>query len=91
LDNATLSRGIGARCLSHREEAEQFYGKVKEQSLQAHVGMEASGMRAGSSVCCASLEVELEIGDAAEIWTKRVRTPKTHRQDAPHISAADYF
>ena len=31
------------RRLAHREEAEQFYGELKEENLSARVGMEASG------------------------------------------------
>ena len=34
---------LGERRLAHREEAEQFYGKLKEQNLCVRVGMEASG------------------------------------------------
>jgi hypothetical protein len=34
---------LGERRLAHREEAEQFYGKLKEQSAKVGVGMEASG------------------------------------------------
>ena len=45
---------LGERRLSHREDAERFYNKLKEQSLQVRVGMEASGPRAGSSVFWAS-------------------------------------
>jgi hypothetical protein len=34
---------LGERRLLHREQAEQFYGQLKEQSMKARVGMEASG------------------------------------------------
>lgn len=34
---------LGERRLLHREEAEQFYRQLREQSIQARVGMEASG------------------------------------------------
>ena len=34
---------FGERRLTHREEAEQFYGTLKERSVRARVGMEASG------------------------------------------------
>jgi transposase len=33
----------GERRLAHPEEAEQFYGRLKEQSIKVRVGMEASG------------------------------------------------
>ena len=34
---------LGERRLVHREEAEQFYRTLKEQSITVRVGMEASG------------------------------------------------
>jgi transposase len=34
---------LSERRLVHREEAERFYGKLKEESVQVRVGMEASG------------------------------------------------
>jgi hypothetical protein len=37
----TETGGFGKRRLTHREEAEQFYGTLKAQSVR--VGMEASG------------------------------------------------
>ncbi|HVH89094.1 MAG TPA: transposase [Terriglobales bacterium] len=49
------------------------------------VGMEASGHARWFERLLAELKVELWIGDAAEIRTKRVRKQKTDRQDAQLI------
>jgi transposase len=70
----------GERRLAHREEAEQFYGGLKERSVR--VGMEASGHARWFERLLTDLQFELWIGDAAEIRTKRVRKQKTDRQDA---------
>ena len=70
----------GERRLTHREEAEQFYGMLKERSVR--VGMEASGHARWFERLLSELQFELWIGDAAEIRTKRVRKQKTDRQDA---------
>jgi hypothetical protein len=40
---------VGERRLSHREEAEQFYGRLKERSVR--VGMEARGQARCLRVC----------------------------------------
>jgi transposase len=71
---------FGERRLTHREEAEQFYGTLKERSVR--VGMEASGHARWFERLLKDLQFELWIGDAAEIRTKRVRKQKTDRQDA---------
>jgi len=68
------------RRLTHREEAEQFYGGLQGQSVR--VGMEASGHARWFERLLSELRFELWIGDAAEIRTKRVRKQKTDRQDA---------
>ena len=68
--------------MAHREEAEQFYGELKDQRLGVRVGMEASGHARWFERLLRQLEFELWIGDAAEIRTKRVRKQKTDRQDA---------
>jgi transposase len=68
------------RRLTHREEAEQFYGAHKGRSVR--VGMEASGHARWFERLLSDLQFELWIGDAAEIRTKRVRKQKTDRQDA---------
>lgn len=70
------------RRLSHREEAEQFYGELRQQGLQVRVGMEASGHARWFERLLSDLRFELWIGNAAEIRTRRVRKQKTDRQDA---------
>ena len=70
----------GERRLTHREEAEQFYGTLKERSVR--VGMEASGHSRWFERLLQDLQFELWIGDAAEIRTKRVRKQKRDRQNA---------
>jgi transposase len=71
--------------LRHREEAEKFYRDLTTRGLKVRVGMEASGQARWFERLLAELEVELWIGDAAEIRAKRVRKQKTDRQDAQHI------
>jgi transposase len=73
---------LGEQRLAHREEAEHFYGKLKEQNLAVRVGMESSGHSRWFERFLRELGFELWIGDAAEIRTKRVRKQKTDRQDA---------
>ena len=73
---------LGERRLVHREEAEQFYGKLREQSVPVRVGMEASGHAHWLERLLHELRFELWVGNAAEIRTKRVRKQKTDRQDA---------
>jgi len=73
---------IAERRLTHREEAEQFYGTLKERSLRVRVGMEASGHAGWFERLLRELQFELWIGDAAEVRSKRVRKQKTDRQDA---------
>ncbi len=68
--------------LAHREEAEQFYRELKDKNLSARVGMEASGHSRWFERLLSQFQLELWIGDAAEIRTKRVRKQKTDRQDA---------
>ncbi len=76
----TESGELGETRLSHREEAEQFYRTLKERRVR--IGMEASGHARWFEHLLAELQIELWIGDAAEIRTKRVRKQKTDRQDA---------
>ena len=73
---------LSERRLLHRAEAEQFYRQLKEQSLPARVGMEASGHARWFERLLRELQFELWIGNAAEIRTKRVRKKKTDREDA---------
>src|SRR5512143_2527816 len=76
---------LGERRLVHREDAEQFYGKLREQNVKVRVGMEASGHARWFEHLLHELQFELWIGNAAEIRTKRVRKQKTDRQDAQLI------
>jgi transposase len=73
------------RRLQHREEAEKFYRDLAAQGMQVRVGMEASGHARWFERLLSELHLELWIGDAAEIRTKRVRKQKTDRQDAQLI------
>jgi transposase len=71
--------------LLHREEAEKFYRDLATQAVKVRVGMEASGHARWFERLLAEMQFELQIGDAAEIRTKRVRKQKTDRQDAQLI------
>src|ERR1700678_4022543 len=73
----------GERQLNHREgEAEKFYRELAERKLSVRVGMEATGYSRWFERLLTELGIELWIGDAAEIKTKRVRKQKTDREDA---------
>ena len=71
--------------LTHREEAERFYRSLAATGQQVRVGMEASGYGRWFERLLAQLQLELWIGDAAQIQRKRVRKQKTDRQDAQLI------
>src|ERR1700676_3026345 len=71
--------------LGHREEAEAFYGELAAAGQKVRVGMEASGHARWFERLLSGLQIELWIGDAAEIRTRRVRKQKTDRQDAQLI------
>ena len=73
------------RRLQHPKEAESFYQELVSRSAQVRVGMEASGHGRWFERLMGELPIELWIGDAAEIRTKRVRKQKTDRQDAQLI------
>ena len=73
------------RRLKHPNEAESFYRELVSRSAQVRVGMEASGHGRWFERLMGELQIELWIGDAAEIRTKRVRKQKTDRQDAQLI------
>ena len=73
---------LGERRLAHREEAEQFYGMLKQRSMEVRLGMEASGHARWFERLLSELQFELYIGDAAAVRSKRVRKQKTDRQDA---------
>ena len=65
------------RRLRHPNEAESFYEELVSRSTQVRVGMEASGHGRWFERLMGELQIELWIGDAAEIRTKRVRKQKT--------------
>ena len=71
--------------VAHREEAEQFYRTLVSAGQQVLVGMEASGHARWFERLLGELQIEVWIGDAAEIQRKRVRKQKTDRQDAQLI------
>jgi transposase len=71
--------------LTHREEAEQFYRALAATEQKVRIGMEASGHARWFERLLAELQLELWMGDAAQIRTKRVRKQKTDRQDAQLI------
>src|SRR5512140_2773123 len=68
--------------LVHREEAEKFYRGLAAAGQKVRVGMEASGHARWFERLLAELNIELWMGDAAEIRAKRVRKRKTDREDA---------
>ncbi len=73
----------GERRLNHSDgEAEKFYRGLQQRGVSVRVGMEATGYSRWFERLLAELGIELWIGDAAEIQTKRVRKQKTDRQDA---------
>jgi transposase len=73
------------RRLEHPEAAEKFYRDRAAQGMKVRVGMEASGHARWLARLLAELNIELWMGDAAEIHRKRERKQKTDRQDAQHI------
>jgi len=73
------------RRLQHRDEAENFYQQLAARGVQVRVGMEASGYGHWFERLLGELQLELWIGDAAQIQRKRVRKQKTDRQDAQLI------
>jgi len=74
---------FGERRLNHSDgEAERFYRDLKQRRISVRVGMEATGYSRWFERLLAELGVELWMGNAAEIKTKRVRKQKTDRQDA---------
>ncbi len=73
----------GERRLNHGDgEAEKFYRDLQQKGVRVRVGMEATGYSRWFERLLAELSVEVWIGDAAKIKTKRVRKQKTDRQDA---------
>ena len=73
----------GERRLNHSDrEAEKFYRELAARGVGVRVGMEATGYSRWFERLLAELGIELWIGDAAEIQTKRVRKQKTDPNDA---------
>ena len=71
------------RQLNHSAgEAEKFYGELATRRVSVRVGIEATGYCRWFERLLAELGIELWIGDAAVIKTKRVRKQKTDREDA---------
>jgi transposase len=73
----------GEQRLRHRAEAEEFYRQVRGK--QVRVGIEATGHSRWFERMLAELNIELWIGDPAEIRAKRVRKQRNDRFDAQHI------
>jgi len=74
--------------LSHSDgEAEKFYRNLRQRAASVRVGMEATGHSRWFEQLLTELCIELWIGDAAKIKTKRVRKQKTDRNDAQLLLA----
>src|SRR6202030_2296366 len=74
---------IEEKRLQHRGEAEQFYRSLGGQEVR--VGMEACGHYPWFERLLAELDIELWLGDAAQIRAAVVRQQKTDRRDAEHL------
>src|SRR5690348_5477102 len=73
----------GEQELNHSDgQAERFYRDLQQRGIRVRVGMEATGYSRWFERLLAELGIEVWIGDAAEIKTKRVRKQKTDREDA---------
>jgi transposase len=71
------------RRLNHSDgEAEKFYRELAQRGVSVRVGMEATGYSRWFERLLAELGIEVWIGDAAKIKSKRVREQKTDRNDA---------
>ena len=74
----------GERKLNHRDgAAEKFYRSLQSRAASVRVGMEATGYSRWFERLLAELGIELWIGDAAEIKTRRVRKQKPRFQRRP--------
>jgi hypothetical protein len=77
----------GERQLNHSDrEAEKFYRELAQRGVSVCVGMEVTGYSRWFERLLAELGIEVWIGDAAEIKTKRVRKQKTDREDADLVN-----
>jgi len=73
----------GERRLNHsNREAEEFYRELRQRGVSVRVGMEATGYARWFERLLAELDIEVWVGNAAEIKTRRVRKQKTDRDDA---------
>jgi transposase len=73
----------GERRMHHSDgEAARFYRELAVRGVSVRVGMEATGYSRWFERLLAELGIEVWIGDAAEIKTKRVRKQKTDRNNA---------
>src|SRR5450631_3625303 len=73
----------GDRRLNHSDgEAEKFYRELRQKGISVRVGLEATGYSRWFERLLTELGIEVWIGNAAEIRTKRVRKQKTDRNDA---------
>jgi Transposase len=73
----------GERRLNHSDgEAERFYRELAARGVIVRVGMEAIGYSRWFERLLAEMGIEVWLGDAAKIQTKRIRKQKTDRQDA---------
>jgi transposase len=79
----TETGDCGERRLGHMDgEAEKYYRELAQRGVGIRVGMEATGYSRWFERLMAELGIEVWIGNAAEIKTKRVRKQKTDRNDA---------
>ncbi|MDR3748746.1 MAG: hypothetical protein P4M04_11405 [Acidobacteriota bacterium] len=90
----TASGELQETRLQHREEAENFYRELARRAVPVRVGMEASGHARWFERLMGELRIELWIGDAAEIRTKRVRKQKKPRAESEfrtvHFDSTEY-
>jgi transposase len=73
------------RRLAHRAEAEQFYRELNKEDMHVRVGMEATGHAHWFERLLHELNIELWVGDPAQIRAKQVRKQKNDKRDAEHI------
>ncbi len=81
----TKTGECGEQRLAHRAEAEQFYRELKQKEVSVRVGMEATGHSRWFERFLSELNIELWVGDPAQIRAKQVRKQKNDRRDAEHI------
>jgi transposase len=82
----TESGECGERQLRHSDgEAEKYYRELKQEGVKVRVGMESTGHSRWFERLLAELNLELWVGDPAQIKATRVRKQKTDRRDAEHI------